>query len=108
MSAKLVVIYPNPSNAEEFERAYTEDHAAMVNDEHFPGIKRFVQTKVLGTADGSPPPYSRIAELYFDSLEDLQAAATSEGAAKAVAHANQISTGGPPTVLVCQHSSTDY
>jgi len=108
MSAKILVIYPTPTDAAEFERVYTEDHAPMVTAEAFPGIKKFVQTKVLGTPDGSAPPFARIAELHFDSISDLTAAAGSPGAAKAVAHAQEISTGGAPIVLVCEKTATTF
>lgn len=108
MSAKIVVIYPTPADAEEFERVYTEDHAPMVTTDTFPGITKFVQVKVLGTPDGSPPPIARIAELHFESIDDLKNAAGSPSAAGAVAHAFEISTGGPPTVLVTDESVTNF
>ncbi len=108
MSAKIVVIYPTPTDAAEFERAYTVDHAPMVTPDSFPGIKKFVQVKVLGTADGSPTPFARIAELHFDSVDELKNAAGSPGAAKAVGHAQEISTGGAPIFLVCEKSATTF
>ena len=108
MSAKIVVIYPTPKDANEFERVYTEDHAPMVTAETFPGITKFVQVKVLGTPDGSPAPIARIAELHFDSVDDLKNAAGSPSAAKAVGHAFEISTGGPPTVLVTEEAVTTF
>jgi hypothetical protein len=37
----------------------------------------------------------RVAELYFDSIESLQAAMASAGGQATVAHAMEISTGGP-------------
>ena len=108
MSAKIVVIYPRPSDPVEFERAYTQDHAPMVTPDTLPGITRFVQVKVLGTPDGTEPGFARIAELHFDSISDLQTAAGSEGAARAVAHALDISTGGKPIFLVCEESTTEF
>ena len=108
MSAKIVVIYPTPTDADEFERVYTEDHAPMVTTDTFPGITKFVQVKVLGTPDGSPPPIARIAELHFDSIDDLKGAAASPTAAGAVSHAFEISTGGPPTVLVTEETTTTF
>ena len=108
MSAKIVVIYPKPADAAEFERAYTVEHAPMVTPDNFPGLTKFVQVKVAGTPDGSEPQFSRIAELHFDSMSDLQAAAGGPGAERAVGHANVISTGGPPIVLVCEESTTSF
>lgn len=75
--AKVVVLYPTPRNAEEFERLYTHDHAPMVTVDAFKGLRKFVASRVVGTPDGSPPPFHRIAELHFSSMEALQAAAAS-------------------------------
>ena len=100
--AKIVVLYPAPGDVNKFERDYTQDHAPMVNARTFPGITKFVATKILGTPDGSPPPFARVAELYFPSIEALQAAAATSAAQQAVAHAISISSGGTPTFLVAE------
>lgn len=106
--AKLIVLYPYPADAEAFERVYTEEHVPMVTAENLEGITKFIGSRVIGTADGSPPQFYRIAELHFASLEALQKAAQSEGAQKAVAHAVEISTGGLPHFLVAQEEVTDF
>jgi uncharacterized protein (TIGR02118 family) len=80
----------------------------MVTRETFPGIRRFVASKVLGTPDGSPAPFYRIAELHFDSLDALQAAAGSAPAQQAVAHAVSISTGGTPVFLVAEEQRREF
>ena len=85
-----------------FERAYTQDHAPMVNTETFPGITRFVASRVVGTPDGSPPPFYRVAELHFPSMESLQRAASSPAAQKAVAHAVAVSNDGRPIFLLSE------
>src|SRR5437667_5613733 len=100
--AKLVVLYPYPQDVDVFERTYTEDHVPLVNKNAMEGITKFVQTKVVGTADGSAPPFYRIAELHFPSLKTLQQCASSPGAQKAVAHAVSISSGGKPIFLVAE------
>src|SRR5258705_8242614 len=84
--AKIVVLYPYPQDVDVFERAYTEEHAPLVNENNLKGITKFVATKVVGTADGSAPPFYRIAELHFPSLQVLQESATSAGGKAAVAH----------------------
>ena len=97
---KLIVLYPPPVDGETFERRYTDEHAPMVF-EKIPGLKKFVAARVLGTPAGAAP-YRRIAELYFDSTEALQAAMASDGGQATVAHAVEISTGGPPVVLIAE------
>ena len=106
--AKLVVLYPYPQDVDAFERAYTDEHVPMVNENTMKGITKFVATKVVGTADGSPPPFYRMAELYFPSLETLQACASSAGAQAAVAHAISISSGGTPLFLVAEEETTTF
>jgi uncharacterized protein (TIGR02118 family) len=106
--AKLVVLYPPPRDAKAFERAYTQEHAPMVTPQNFKGIKRFVASKVVGTPDGSAPPFYRIAELHFPSMEALQAAAASAPAQKVVAHAGSISTGGRPVVLIAEEEAKTF
>jgi uncharacterized protein (TIGR02118 family) len=108
MTVKLVVLYPTPRDVNKFEREYIEDHTPMVNPDNFKGIKKFVASRVIGTPDGSAPPYYRIAVLYFDSLEAAQAAAASPSAQKVVAHALSISSGGKPTFLVAEEESKTF
>ena len=106
--AKLIVIYPTPKDVSAFERAYTQDHAPMVTPQTFAGIKKFVASKVVGTADGSPAPFYRVAELHFASIDALKAAAGSPSAQKAVAHALSISTGGTPLFLVAEEDTKTF
>ena len=97
---KLIVLYPPPADAAIFERRYHLEHAPMVL-ERIPGLKKFVAAQVLGSPAGKAP-YQRVAELYFDSTESLQAAMGSPGGQSTVAHAVEISTGGAPLVLIAE------
>ena len=98
---KLVVLYPPPTDAEAFDRAYAQEHAPMVN-EKVPNVTRWTASKVLGTPTGDAPPYHLVAELYFPSVEALQEAFGTEGGQQTAEHASSISTGGPPVLLVCE------
>jgi uncharacterized protein (TIGR02118 family) len=97
---KLIVLYPPPTDVTTFERRYRAEHAPMVMQK-IPGLKKFVAAQVLGAPAGAPA-YQRVAELYFDSVESLQAAMGSAGGQEAVAHAIEISTGGAPVVLIAE------
>lgn len=97
---KLIVLYPPPSDVATFERRYESEHAPMVMAK-IPGLKKFVAAKVVASPAGKAP-YQRVAELYFDSMESLQAAIASPGGQATVAHAMEISTGGAPTVLIAE------
>ena len=100
---KLIVLYPPPADVATFERRYEVEHAPMVT-EKVPGMTRFVAARVLGTPSGAAP-YHRVAELYFESIGSLQAAMASPGGQETVAHAMEISTGGPPVVLIAEDDS---
>ena len=69
----------------------------MAVEEKLSGKTKFIATKVVATPDGTPPPFYRIAEVYFPSLQALQACAESAGCG-IVAHAVKISSGGAPSV----------
>jgi uncharacterized protein (TIGR02118 family) len=97
---KLIVLYPPPNDQATFEHRYRSEHGPMVL-EKIPGLQKFVAAQVLGSPAGAAP-YQRVAELYFDSMASLQAALASPGGQTTVAHAMEISTGGPPVVLIAE------
>ena len=106
--AKIMVLYPTPRDSAAFEKVYRDEHTPMVTPKTFPGMTRFVASRITGTADDSPAPFARVAELHFPSLQALQAAAGSDGAKKAVAHAISISTGGAPQFLIAEETTTNF
>jgi uncharacterized protein (TIGR02118 family) len=97
---KLMVLYPPPTDVEAFERRYREEHVPMAQ-KNLVGVTKFIATRVLGSPGGAAP-YQRIAELYFDSMEALQACMASPGGQATVAHAIEISTGGPMVVMIAE------
>jgi len=97
---KLIVLYPPPTDVDVFERRYRLEHGPMVL-QNIPGLTKFVASRVIG-APGGAAPYQRVAELYFESIESLEAAIASPGGQTTVAHAGEISTGGPPMVLIAE------
>jgi uncharacterized protein (TIGR02118 family) len=107
-SAKVIVLYPTPRDVSEFERVYTQEHAQMVTPQNFKGIQKFVASRVVGTADGTAPPFYRLAELHFPSMEALKAAAGSASAQNVVAHAISISSGGKPLFLVAEEETKTF
>ena len=101
---KLIVMYPRPLDIDAFEKLYQEEHVPMAV-EKLSGKTKLVTTRVVATPDGTPPPFYRIAEVHFPSLETLQACAQSEGGKETVAHAVEISSGGAPTVLLAEEQT---
>ena len=104
---KLIVMYPRPKDIEAFEKLYQDEHVPMAV-EKLSGKTKFVATKVVATPDGTPPPFYRIAEVYFPSLQALQACAESAGGRETVAHAVKISSGGTPVFLVAEEQTFTF
>ena|SRR5579884_2179349 len=105
-SVKIVVIYPRPADETEFERAYEQEHIPMVEDK-LKGMTRLVLTKVVNSPQGKVAAY-RLAEVHFSSMGDLEKATASDGGKEVIAHAQKISTGGPPIMLICTDESFVY
>lgn len=103
-TAKLIVIYPVPTDREQFERLYLEQHVPMAVD-RLAGKTKIVATKVLSSAQGGLAPFHRIAEIHFPSMAALHACAASEGAQETLANAVSISTGGPPIFIVAEEAT---
>lgn len=61
-AAKLVVIYPVPTDIEKFERLYLEQHVPMAVAK-LAGKTKIVATRVLSSARGGSAPFHRIAEI---------------------------------------------
>jgi uncharacterized protein (TIGR02118 family) len=92
--AKLIVIYPRPTNIEAFEKIYLEEHVPLAVAKLI-GKTKIVATKITSSPQGTPPFY-RLAEIHFPSKAALEACAATLGAQEALAHAVKISTGGTP------------
>jgi uncharacterized protein (TIGR02118 family) len=103
---KLIVIYPRPADIEAFEKLYQDEHVPMAVEKLI-GKTRLVATKILGSPQGTPPFY-RIAEVYFPSMEALNACVASAGAKETLAHAVSISTGGPPVFLIAEEDTFSF
>lgn len=94
---KLMVCYGTPEDPAHFDRHYAETHVPLVHK--IPNLRHFEAGKVLGTADGSPAPYHYIAQLSFDSAEELQAAMGSPEGQAAGADVPAFATGGATLMI---------
>jgi len=103
---KIVVIYPRPHDEQAFETTYLEQHVPLV-EQKLKGISRLVLTKVTGSPQGKVSAY-RIAEAYFPSMSELNACIDSDGGREVFAHAQSISTGGLPLMLICEEEAFMY
>ena len=97
---KLVVIYPRPKDVDAFEKIYQTEHVAMAVAK-LAGKTKIAATKILNSPQGLPP-FHRITEVSFPSMQALEACAASESGKETLANAVKISTGGTPIFLVAE------
>jgi uncharacterized protein (DUF1330 family) len=71
------------------------------------GATKAVLSKATGSPTGSPA-FHRIAEIHFPSLAALQACAASKGGQDALAHAQKISNGGAPVVMIAEEETVSF
>src|SRR4029450_8575567 len=75
---RFTVLYGHPPKPEEFEKYYLGIHMPLVAA--MKGARRMEAAKCLPQADGSPPAFYRVFEMWFDSPEHMaEVFATPEG-----------------------------
>jgi uncharacterized protein (TIGR02118 family) len=94
---KVTVLYGPPADAAAFEDHYASTHLPLAAK--LPNVQRFEASRVVGTPDGSEPPYYRMAEVWFASQEDLQASLGSAEGQATVADIGTFATGGAKVVI---------
>src|ERR1700692_3723199 len=105
-SVKLIVADLQPTDASAFERIYQQEHVPMAIA-NLEGKTKMVATKTLQSPQGGPPFY-RIAEVHFPSMEALQRCAESAGGKETLAHAAKISSGGPPVIMIAEEDTFTF
>jgi uncharacterized protein (TIGR02118 family) len=94
---KLIVAYGAPEDPAAFDAHYASTHTPLVHK--IPTLRRFEAGKVLGTPDGSPAPYYYMAQLYFEDVEELQAAMGSAEGQAAAADVATFASGGATLMI---------
>jgi uncharacterized protein (TIGR02118 family) len=90
---KVTVLYGPPADPEAFEDYYANTHLALAAK--IPSTRRIEASKVV---DGEAP-YHRIAELWFDDADQMNAALSSEQGRAAVEDIGAFATGGATVVV---------
>jgi uncharacterized protein (TIGR02118 family) len=93
---KAIVLFGHPINATVFEDYYPTTHMALVENVR---IARKEGTRIVGTPDGSPAPYYRVLEMWFDTMEQLERVLGSPEANACKADLDTFATGGA-TILI--------
>jgi uncharacterized protein (TIGR02118 family) len=99
MAARLIVLYPSPRDPEAFERDYFENHMPLMRRLVGPNVV-LTTHRVRNVAGGRQDIY-RVAEIQFAGMEALRTYVASDRAREGQASSEKVSTGGPPTYLVC-------
>lgn len=73
---RLTVLYTPPSDPEAFEAHYLTEHVPLARA--VPGLARLEAARVVATPDGSPAPYYRVADLFFEDADFAAAVASPE------------------------------
>jgi uncharacterized protein (TIGR02118 family) len=103
-TVKLIVAYPQPTDAEAFEKVYNEEHVPLAVAK-LKGKTRIVATKTKAASPGTPPVFYRVAEIHFSSMAALEACAGSPGGEEVMKNAVKISSGGPPIIMIGEEES---
>ena len=80
MTARFLALYETPADPETFGRHYRQIHIPLLR--RLPGLRRYTVSRDVAAVRGAP--YYLVAELDWDTMEDLRAAfASPEGRATA-------------------------
>ena len=99
-SVKLLVLYPTPTDPEQFDRRYARDHLPM-GKANLIGATGLASYRILGSPAGKSP-FARLTEVSFPTMKALQECAALPGAQKTLANAVEISTGGAPHFMIVE------
>ena len=95
---KLIILYGPPSDPAAFEDYYARRHIPYAS-EHMQGVTGVLNLRITGTPDGTAPPYYRISQLTYDTMEDLRAGIASADGKAVIADLANFATGGA-TLLI--------
>ena len=99
---KLTVLYTPPSDVAAFDEHYLSVHLPLARQ--VPGLLRAETSVCVATPDGSPVPYHRIAELYFEDAEAMNAGLSTDVGRRTAQDAAELvaRTGSTVTMVVSQ------
>ncbi len=89
---QLTVLYGRPQDPAAFDRYYQEKHAPLAQT--LPGLKGYITNKPTSVNPQESAPYYMVADLYFESIQALQAASQSPVGQAAIGDLRNFATGG--------------
>lgn len=94
---QLTALYGHPQDPAAFDHYYQQTHSPLAMK--IPGLKGYTANKPAPVNPQQPSPYYLIAELYFESMEALQAGLQSPEGAAAAGDTQNFATGGVTLVI---------
>lgn len=94
---KVTVLYNEPTDPSAFEEYYFSTHLDIASK--LPNVTRVETAKVAATPDGSPLPYYRVAEIWYQDVKTLQASMGSPEGEATVADLANFATGGAKVLI---------
>ncbi len=95
--ARLIVLYNQPEDPEAFDAHYRDVHTPIVRS--YPKLRDLTTCKPDGVG-GRPSPYYLMAEMTFDSPEDLDEALSSEAGSASARDLRNFATAGAVLFVV--------
>jgi len=97
---KLVVLYPYPTDIDQFNRDYQEHLKLLRKKMQVPEhVQPYTVTRFVETPQGTPV-YCQMFTIPFPSAQALQQAMSTQEMQEVAADAARISSGGAPVILV--------
>jgi uncharacterized protein (TIGR02118 family) len=99
--AKIIIIYPTPTNKEQFDKLYFKEHLPLAKQVQ--GIKNTVVNKVVQNVNLNQPFYL-IVELEFENLDELLYTTATPEWEKVGEDAKRLTPylPEPPAVCICE------
>jgi len=88
---RLIALYNVPEDPEAFDAHYRDVHTPIVA--RYPNLRNVRLTTPVGVA-GRPAPFHLMAEMFFDTATDLDAALMSEAAAESARDLRNFASAG--------------
>jgi uncharacterized protein (TIGR02118 family) len=97
MTARLLALYETPTDPEAFDRHYREVHIPL--GRRLPGLRRYTVSRDLAAVRGGTP-YYLVAELEWDTMDELHAAFASPEGRTTAADAARLHELAPVRIMV--------
>ena len=96
---RILALHGQPIDESSYTGHYIDVHMPIV--QRIPGLRNIRFGRVLETADGKPPPYYLVSDVYFDDKASFEAALESPQMKQALADVPNFATGGV-TIMFCE------